>query len=181
MTAQTLVLNLEEQISQLESKILQRNADIRKLTAALATLEANQPRPADPSCDEAFALLRELVGNVPQQLEERQVYAARLAAAKKSLSLAIEACQEKQKRLDALRQQKREQQQEQALEELKSKAEGFNQLIDAAMAALEAMRTLAKIAGPGKFEVIADPNETPCCQITANSVKLRRRFDVLRG
>jgi septum formation inhibitor MinC len=176
-----LQINLEEQITRLEAEILQRNADIRKLTAALATLEANQPRPADPSCDDAFALLRELVGNVPQQLEERQVYAARLAAAKESLSLAIASLQERQLGLDVLRQQQQEQQQQQALEELKSKAEGFNQLIDAAMAALEAMRTLAKIAGPGKFEVVADLNEQAYCQITANSVKLRRRFDIKRG
>jgi DNA repair exonuclease SbcCD ATPase subunit len=172
---------INDQISQLEAEILQRNADIRKLTAALATLEANQPRPADPSCDDAFALLRELVGNVPQQLEERQVYAARLAAAKESLSLSVQVCGEKQQRLDALRQQKREQQQEQALERLKSKAAAFNNLIDSAMAELQEMRSLSKVAGSGTLEIVADPNETPYCHITAKSVKLRRRFDVLRG
>ncbi len=42
-----LQLNPEQQISQLEAEIASRNVDIRKLTAALATLEANQPRPAD--------------------------------------------------------------------------------------------------------------------------------------
>jgi hypothetical protein len=102
-----LQLNPEQQISQLELEIAQRDADIRKLTAALATLEANQPRPTDPSCDDAFALLRQLVGNAPKQLEERQVYAARLAAAKKSLSLAIAAVEQKQLELDALRQQQK--------------------------------------------------------------------------
>ncbi len=64
-------------------------------------------KPADPSCEDAFALLRELVGNVPQQLEEEQLYVARLAAAKESLSLAIAAVEQKQLELDALRQQQK--------------------------------------------------------------------------
>jgi chromosome segregation ATPase len=172
---------LDKQISTLESEILQRNSDIQNLQEALATLTANEPRPRNPQTDDAFALLKELVGAVPQSLEEQQLYRAKLAEAQRALELAIAAVEQKQLELDALRQQKREQQQEQALEELKSKAEGFNQLIDAAMAALEAMRSLSKVAGSGTLEIVADPNETPFCQVAANSVKLRRHFDIKRS
>ncbi len=176
-----LQLNCEQQISQLEAEIASRNVDIQNLQEALATLTANEPRPRNPQTDDAFALLKQLIGAVPQSLEEQQVHQAKLAEAQRALHLCKLQLQEKQQRLDTLRQQQREQQQEQALEELKSKAAAFNNLIGSAMAELQAMRSLAKVAGSGTLEIVADPNETPYCHITAKSVKLRRRFDVLRG
>ncbi len=181
MTAQTLVLNLDDQISQLEAEIAKQKSDVSTLQEALTALEAGKPRPANPAADDSFELLKQLVGSVPENLEQEQLYRAKLAEAQRALQLALASLQEKQQRLDALRQQQREQQQEQALEELKSKAAAFNNLIGSAMAELQAMRSLAKVAGSGTLEIVADPNETPYCHITANSVKLRRRFDVLRG
>ncbi len=62
---------LDKQISTLESEILQRDADIQNLQEALATLEANKPRPATPSADNAFELLRQMVGSVPENLEQQ--------------------------------------------------------------------------------------------------------------
>jgi acyl-CoA reductase-like NAD-dependent aldehyde dehydrogenase len=97
------------------------------------------------------------------------------------LELAIAAVEQKQRLLAGLRQQQREQQQAAAFEQLKAKAERFNSLIDEAMGQLQEMRERALVAGSGRFEVIADLNEVPYFHITANSVKLRRRFDVLRS
>jgi len=176
-----LQISFEQQLTQLESDIVKQRANVEGLEDAIATLERGAPRPVDPKSDDIFNALRQLLGEVPQTLEEQRIHDAKLLEAKRTLQLAITSVQEKQCELDALRQQQEEQRQLQAFEEMKLRATEFNRLIDAAMTELEAMRGLAKIAGPGKFEVVADLNEQAYCQITANSVKLRRYFDIKRG
>jgi acyl-CoA reductase-like NAD-dependent aldehyde dehydrogenase len=118
---------------------------------------------------------------VPENLEQEHLYRAKLAEAQRALELAIISVEEKQHELDALRQGQRRQQQEEAFQELKVRAEEFNRLIDSAMGRLQEMRELALVAGSGRFEIVADMNEMPYCSVNQSSVKLRRRFDVLRG
>ncbi len=177
----TLQISLEQQIASLEAEVAVQQSDVSTLQEALTALEAGKPRPANPSADNAFELLKELLTAAPQSLEQQQVHQAKLAEAQRALELAIASVGEKQQRLDALRQQQREQQQAEAFEELKAKAAAFNSLIYSAMVELDEMRALAKVAGPGTLEIATDPNETPFCQVTANSVKLRRHFDIKRS
>jgi hypothetical protein len=84
-TANLETWTLDQQISQLEVEIATRQKDIENLRQAFVALESNQPRPADPAADNAFELLRELVGSAPQKLKQQQVYQAKLAAARESL------------------------------------------------------------------------------------------------
>jgi hypothetical protein len=180
MTAD-LQISLEQQILELEAELTVQQSDVENLQGALAAIENNQPRPARPQEDSIFNLLRESLEAVPANLEAQRVHQEKLAAVQRTLEQALVSVEQKQRLLAGLRQQQREQQQAAAFEELKSKAAAFNSLIDSAMVELEAMRSLSKVAGSGRFEIVADMNETPFCHITANSVKLRRRFDVLRG
>jgi hypothetical protein len=76
---------------------------------------------------------------------------------------------------------KRGQQQEAAFEELKARAAAFNSLIDSAMALLDSMRLLAAQTGGRSFEVAADLTEMPYAAVYESKVRIRRRFDVLRG
>ncbi len=124
-TANLETRTLDQQISQLEVEIATRQKDIENLRQAFVALESNQLRPADPAADNVFELLKELVGSAPQKLEQQQVYQAKLTAARESLKLAVEASQEKQRQLDALRQERREEQQAEAFE----KECGQNQLL----------------------------------------------------
>ncbi len=182
MTTQTQTLSFEEQIIRLESEIAAQQSDIRNLQEALATIEAGKPRPVNPAADNAFELLKQLVGSVPDNLEQEQQYLAKLAEAQRALELAIAAIEQKQQRIDALRQERRGQQQQEAFEQLRSRAAKYNNLIDAAMTELEQMRSLSQVAGSGgRFEIVADLNETPYCAISQSLVRVRRRFDVLRG
>jgi len=181
MTTTNLGPTLNERINQLEAEISQRQRDIGLLKDALEAVGQNKPRPQQPSADSIHALLTEMIGAVPQNLEEQRLYSAKLEAAKSSLQSAIDDCRRKADQLAALHQQKQEQQQAEAFDQLKLQAERFNELIDQAMEQLQEMRSLAKQAGSAKFEITAELNEQAYCQITANSVKLRRRFDVLRG
>jgi hypothetical protein len=181
MIATETIETKTEQIVQLESEISSRNADIQNLTEALATLEAGRPRPQNPKADDAFSLLKELVGSAPQDLEQQQVYQAKLAAAQTSLKLAVEICDQKRTELKVLRDEARSQQQAEAFEQLKSKASRFNSLIDEAMAELEQMRELRKVAGSGTFEVVSDIQEIPYCSISSSIVRIRRRFDIRQG
>jgi chromosome segregation ATPase len=178
MTTQTLVLNLEEQISQLEAEVAAQQSDTKNLQEALTALEAGKPRPATPAADDSFELLKQLVGSVPENLEQEQLYAARLAEAQRALQLALASVAQKQQRLDALRQQQREQQQAAAFEELKTKAQEFNRLIDAAAELLDSMRLLAAQTGGRSFEVAADLRELPYCSVSEGLIRVRRRFDV---
>ena len=174
-------LTVEQQISQLEVEINERNADIENLSEAIATLQSNQPRPAHPSADGAFALLKELVGSVPENLEQQQVYRAKLEAAKTSLRLATEVCQQKTAELKTLKEAMRSQQQAETFEQVKLEAQKFNSLIDSAVETLDAMRLLASQSGGKKLEVVADLQELPYAAIYENRVKIRRRFDVRRA
>lgn len=171
---------LEPQIAQLEAEIGKRQADIENLEEAIATLKANRPRPNNPRVDSTFELLKELIGAVPQNLEQQAIYQAKLGEVERSLELATAACKEKERELKTLHARATLQQQEQAFEQLKSKAGEFNNLIDGAMALLEEMRELSS-AARGKLEVVSDLKETPYCSINETFVRVRRRFDVIRG
>ncbi len=92
-----------DQIAQLEAKISERDADIQSLTEAIATLEAGEPRPQNPKSDDAFSLLKELVGSAPENLEQQQIYQAKLEASRISLKLATQICNQKRTELKALR------------------------------------------------------------------------------
>ncbi len=181
MTTAVEITTLDHQISELELEIATWQKDIENLRQAFVALESNQLRPANPAADNAFELLKKLVGAAPQKLEQQQVYQAKLAAARESLKLAVEASQEKQRQLDALRQERREEQQAEAFDQLKSRAEEFNCLIDQAMAELDEMRSLAQQAGVRTLEVAADLKEVPYASINQSLIRVRRRFDVLQG
>ena len=93
MSLETLTVG--DQITKLESEVALRTADIENLTEAIATLEAGEPRPASPKSDDAFELLKQLVGTAPQDLQEHQLFEVKLAAAQQTVTLSIEACREK--------------------------------------------------------------------------------------
>lgn len=169
---------LEPQIAQLEAEISKRQTDIKNLEEAIATLKSGKPRPSNPSVDDTFALLKELVGGVPKSLEEQAIYAAKLSEAERSLELAITACREKETELKSLRALQSTQQEEQAFEQLKSKAAEFNSLIDNAIALLDEMRGLS--LARGRFEIVCDLNEAPYCRVGSDRIVVRRRFDVKR-
>lgn len=173
-------------LASLESEIAQWGADIERLHEAIATLEAGRTRPVNPEADSAFALLVELVGAAPENLEQQQIYEAKLEAAKMSLKLAVELCQQKETELELLQQQKKTEQADVLLQELLSKAENFNAAIDSSLELLEQMRSLnsqiTQLHGDRiqVLEVTADLIETAYCQIGGDRVKVRRRFDVKR-
>ena len=90
-------------IASLEGEIETRRIDIELLREAISTLEAKKIRPIDPKADSAFALLVEMVGAAPENLEQQQIYLAKIQAAKLSLKLAVELYQQKQLQLKALK------------------------------------------------------------------------------
>ena len=158
----------------------------RTASKAIATLEAKRIRPVNPEADSAFALLVELVGAAPENLEQQQIYQAKLEAAKMSLKLAVEICEHKSKELEVLQQENRHEQANLLLQELLAKAEKFNAAIDSSFNLSAEMKTLnsqiTQLRGDriSVFEIVADLNETPFCQIGGDRVKVRRRFDIKR-
>ena len=129
----------------------------------------------------------ELVGSAPQGLEDRQVYNAKLEAARLSLKLATEICEQKQAELKLLRQQNRQGQADVLLQELLAKAGKYNTFIDSSFDILSEMKSLSseitQLRGDriSVLEIVADLNETAYCQILGgNRVKVRRRFDIKR-
>ena len=177
-------LTVEQQISQLEVEISERNADIENLTEAIATLQSNQPRPADPSADGAFALLKELVGSVPENLEQQQIYQAKIEVARTSLRLAIEVCDQKKSELKVLRDKVRSRQASQLVQELVEKAQKFNAAIDRAFDLLAEMKSLngqvSQLRGGSSslLRTSADLNESPYCRVAGETVLIGRRFDL---
>ena len=173
-------------IASLEGEITQRNLDIELLREAIATLEAGKTRPINPEADSAFALLLELVGSAPQRLEDKQSYQAKLEAARLSLKLATEICEQKLNELKGLKQEHSLEQSDHLLGELLSKAEKFNAAIDSSFDLLAEMKSLSskimQLRGDRiqVLEVTADLIETAYCQISGNRVKVRRRFDIKR-
>ena len=173
-------------IAQLESEIATRQTDIELLQEAIATLEAKRIRPVNPKADAAFTLLVELVGTAPSNLEQQQIYDAKLQAAKLSLKLAIEICKQKSEELKVLQQENRQEQAYVLLQELLSKAQKFNTAIDSSFNLLAEMKTLNSEISRLRndrlqvLEVTADLIETAYCQIGGNRVKVRRRFDIKR-
>jgi DNA repair exonuclease SbcCD ATPase subunit len=176
-----------EKISQLKTEISRRSADIQNLTSALETLQAGKSRPVDPLSDDAFSLLRELVGSAPQKLEERQIYESKLKAARETLRLSIEICEQKRAELKTLEQENRHEQADALLQELLTKAQEFNTAIDSSFALLEEMQSLnsqiVRLRGDRLqvFEVRSDLSEASYCEVGSNRVVLRRRFDLRRG
>lgn len=156
----------ETQISQLEIEIATRQADIANLREAIATLEAGRIRPIDPKADSAFTLLVELVGAAPENLEQQQIYRAKLEAAKMSLKLAVELCQQKETELKLLQQQKKTEQADVLLQELLSKSEKFNVAIDLAVELLAQMKTINSQV----LQLRGD--RTPVLTISANMVEI---------
>ncbi|PSB27953.1 hypothetical protein [Chlorogloea sp. CCALA 695] len=173
-------------IATLESEIETRRTDIERLREAIATLEAGRIRPFNPEADSAFTLLVELIGAAPSNLEQQQVYDAKLQAARLSLKLATEICEQKQAELKLLQQENRQEQADVLLQELLVKAGMYNAAIDESFNLLIEMKMLnsqiTQLRGDRLqvFEVVADLNETPFCQIGGDRVKVRRRFDVKR-
>ncbi len=173
-------------IASLEAEITTRQADIKNLREAISTLKAGKPRPLNPSADNAFNLLKEIVGAVPQRLEDQKLYDEKLVEADRALQLAVNACEEKVTELKAERSVERSQQSSALVDELLAKAEKFNAAIDASFDLLAEMKTLngqiSQLRGDrvSVLEIVADLNEAPYCQIGGNRVKVRRRFDVKR-
>ncbi len=94
---------------------------------------------------------------------------------------ALAAVEQKQRLLADLCKQQREQQQAVAFEQLKARAQEFNHQIDSAVALLDSMRLLAAQTGGQKLELAADLAEMPYAAIHESKIRIRRRFDVLRG
>ncbi len=173
-------------IATLESEIETRSVDIERLREAIATLEAKRIRPVNPEADAAFTLLVELVGAAPKNLEQQQIYDSKLEAARLSLKLATEICEQKQAELKLLQQENRQEQANLLLQGLLAKAEKFNAAIDSCFDLLAEMKALnsqiTQLHGDRilVLEIVADLNETPFCQIGGDRVKVRRRFDIKR-
>lgn len=187
MTATKAIETKTEQFAQLESEIASRNADIENLREALATLEAGRPRPINPKADDAFSLLKELVGSAPENLEQQQVYRAKLEAAQTSLKLVVEICDQKRIEFKALKDEMRSQQSSELVQQLLVKAEKFNVSIDESFELLAQMKEIngqiSQLRGGGSVlrTSSVDLNEAPYCQIAGESVSVRRRFDVKQG
>lgn len=153
-------------------------------TSAIATLEAKRIRPVNPEADSAFALLVEMVNAAPSNLEQQQVYDAKLQAAKLSLKLAIEICEQKQAELKGLKDEARSHEASQLVQQLIGKAEKFNAAIDSSFELLAEMKTLnsqimqLRNDRISVLETSADTNEVPYFQIGSNRLVLRRRFDI---
>lgn len=184
MTATKTIETKNTQIAQLESEIASRNADIQNLTEALAALEAGRPRPVNPKADDAFSLLKELVGSAPENLEQQQVYQVKLEAARTSLKLAAEVCQQKTTELKTLKEAMRSQEASQLVQQLIAKAQEFNLAVDQAFDLLAEMKILNQQVSQlrGGASVLrtssVDLNEAPYCRIAGESVSVARRFDV---
>lgn len=174
--------------SQFESEIAKRQVDIANLKEAIATLKAGKPRPVNPSADNAFNLLKEIVGAVPQRLEDEQIYDEKLREADRALQLAVDACEEKVTELKAVRSVEASQQAIASAQELVGQAEKFNAAIDAALVLLAEMKKkndqIYRLTANQEtvMSIAADLNETPYCSIhkTGGQVRVfvRRRFDV---
>lgn len=185
-TAKLKELTLQQRICELEVEITSRTEDIQNLSEAIATLETNSPRPQSPAADNAFLLLKELVGDVPQRLENQRVYEGKLTAAKTSLRLASELCQERATQLKGLQQELRSQQADCLVQELLSTAEKFNTGIDEILDLFAQMQSLdgqiVQLRGGGGassvLRIYAEMLEMPLCQIDGENVAILRRFDV---
>ncbi len=184
MTSTKTIETKNTQIAQLESEIDSRTTDIQNLTEAIATLESGQPRPQNPKSDDAFELLKQLVGAAPENLEQQQVYRAKLQAARTSLKLAVEICDQKRAEIKALKDEMRSQQSDELVQQLLAKAGKFNSAIDEAFELLAQMKEIngkiSRLRGGGSVlrTSSVDLNESPFCQISGETVSVRRRFDV---
>lgn len=177
---------LQEKINQLETEVASRQRDIENLREAIATIEAGEPRPPRPEVDNLFNLLQEMIGQVPQQLEKRQLYAAKFEAAKDSLALAIETCQHKSSTLKLLNAELRQKLAEQLFQELTEQARKFNENADENFELLEKMKELKNQitrlrGGTTHLTIYGEEREALGCNISASSVIVQRRVDVPRS
>ena len=182
----TEIESLQSQISELESDVSNRQQDINNLREAIKTIESNEPRPPSPSADDIFVLLRELVGAVPEQIEQRELYEARLEAARNSLELAEETCQHKSSTLQLLKAELREKLAEQLFQKLTEQARKFNENADENFALLEKMKELRNQitrlrGGTAPLNLYCEEREAMYCGISANAVTVQRRIDFPRG
>ena len=156
------------------------------MTSALETLQSGEPRPTNPKVDDTFSLLKQLLGNVPQNLEEKQIYSEKLAEAHRALQLATKTCQQKQLQLKALKDEARSHEASQLHQQLLGKAQEFNAAIDRGFDLLEEMKKLnSQITQLRRdrisvLELRSDTTEIPYFQIGSDRLVLRRRFDILR-
>ncbi len=174
---------ITEQINALQAEILTRKTDIANLKEALDTLIANKPRPINPNADSAFQMLRELVGSVPQNLEEQQLYQAKLGEAQRTLQLAISVCEQKENQLKELRQKQDELQAKQLFEQIKTKAERFNSCITEVVSLLDEIkqdsREIYKLRGDNPLSgIYFEQREMPWAVVSGRSISIRRKFDV---
>ncbi len=172
-----------DQINALQAEITTRKTDIANLKEALDTLLAGKPRPANPESDNAFEMLKQLVGNVPKSMEEQQLYQSKLEEAQRALQLAIAVCKEKQLELEGLQQQQDEIQAEELFQELKLKSERFNVCITEVLSLLEQIkqnsREIYKLRGDNPLlGVYFESRETPWCVISDKNVLIKRKIDV---
>jgi DNA repair exonuclease SbcCD ATPase subunit len=183
ITVEPSEIKLTDQINALQTEIATRTLDIQNLQEALDTLIAGKPRPINPSADGAFEMLRELVGSVPENLEEQQLYQAKLGEAQRTLQLAISVCEQKENQLKELRQKQDELRAKQLFEQLKTKAERFNSCITEVVSLLDEIKQdsseIYKLSGDNPLSgIYIERRELPWVVISDKNVLIKRKFDV---
>jgi SMC interacting uncharacterized protein involved in chromosome segregation len=173
---------LDEQISALQSEIRARKTDIKNLEEALQTLISGKSRPANPESDNAFELLKQLIGDVPQNLEQEQIYSAKLQEAQRALQLAIAACEQKENQLRDLEKKQSELQAIQLFEELKVKGEQFNscviELLKLFNEIKETSKQISSLRGDNCLTVIGfERREIPWFTSSSRTVAFLRKFE----
>ena len=183
ITVEPSEIKLTDQISAMQTEIATRKTDIANLKEVLETLVANKPRPINPTADSTFQMLRELVGSVPQNLEEQQLYQAKLGEAQRTLQLAISVCEQKENQLKELRQKQDELQAKQLFEQLKTKAERFNSCITEVVSLLDEIKQASseiyKLSGDNPLSgIYIERRELPWVVVSERSILIKRKFDV---
>lgn len=174
---------LSQQIDSLQTEITTRRLDIQNLQEALDTLIAGKPRPANPESDNAFEMLKQLVGSVPETLEEQRIYEAKLQEAERSLRLAIAVCEEKELGLGELQQKQRKLQAEELFEQVKVKGERFNACVSEVVKLLDEIKQtsnqISALRGDSCLTgVYFEKRELPWCVTSDRTLVIRRKFEV---
>lgn len=183
ITTETTNTNLEQQISVLETEISTRKTDIKNLQEALDTLIAGNPRPANPESDNAFEILKQLVGTVPESLQEQHVHQVKLQEAQRALELAITACEQKENQLKDLRKKRDELQAEQLFEQVKAKGERFNSHVTEMLKLLDEIKEtsnqISNLRGDNCLTVIRfEKREIPWFTFSSRTISFLRKFEV---
>lgn len=183
ITVEPSEIKLTDQINALQTEITSRKTDIANLKQALDTLLAGKPRPANPESDNAFEMLKQLVGNVPESLEQQHIYQAKLGEAQRTLELAIAACKQKESELEELQQKQHENLADKLFEEIKVKAERFNCCVSEVIELLgqiqETSRQIYTLRGNNPLSgVYFEKRELPWCVVSERSILIKRKFDI---